>query len=110
MILAALLAVALVYVLLAVQFESFIEPFIIMITVPLGVIGVVIGLSLFGQSWNALSGIGLVILSGIVVNDGILLVERISQLRKEGFEDVHNLRGGVLAWESANLPLSKKKR
>ncbi|MCD4708505.1 MAG: efflux RND transporter permease subunit [Candidatus Sabulitectum sp.] len=84
LILAALLAVALVYVLLAVQFESFIEPLIIMITVPLGVIGVVAGLAVFGQSWNALSGIGLVILSGIVVNDGILLVERITQLRKAG--------------------------
>jgi HAE1 family hydrophobic/amphiphilic exporter-1 len=82
--LAALLAVALVYVLLAVQFESFIEPFVIMITVPLGVIGVVAGLAVFGQSWNALSGIGLVILSGIVVNDGILLVERITQLRRAG--------------------------
>ena len=82
--LAALLAIALVYVLLAVQFESFVEPFIIMITVPLGVIGVVAGLAAFGQSWNALSGIGLVILSGIVVNDGILLVERITQLRKTG--------------------------
>lgn len=84
LVLAAILAIALVYVLLAVQFESFVEPFIIMITVPLGVIGVVLGLALFGQSWNALSGIGLVILSGIVVNDGILLVERITQLRKAG--------------------------
>lgn len=84
LILAAILAIALVYVLLAVQFESFIEPLIIMITVPLGVIGVVAGLAAFGQSWNALSGIGLVILSGIVVNDGILLVERITQLRKSG--------------------------
>ena len=84
LILAALLAIALVYVLLAVQFESFVEPLIIMITVPLGVIGVVAGLAAFGQSWNALSGIGLVILSGIVVNDGILLVERITQLRKTG--------------------------
>ncbi len=86
LILAALLAIALVYVLLAVQFESFIEPLIIMITVPLGVIGVVAGLAAFGQSWNALSGIGLVILSGIVVNDGILLVERITQLRKAGLQ------------------------
>lgn len=84
LLLAAVLAVALVYVLLAVQFENFIEPFIIMFTVPLGVIGVVLGLALTGQSWNALSGIGLVILAGIVVNDGILLVERISQLRREG--------------------------
>jgi HAE1 family hydrophobic/amphiphilic exporter-1 len=57
-----------------------------MFTVPLGIIGVVAGLLLFGQSWNALSGIGLVVLSGIVVNDGILLVERISQLRREGMD------------------------
>jgi len=84
LLLAGLLAVGLVYVLLAVQFESFREPFVIMFTVPLGVIGVVAGLILFGQSWNALSGIGLVILCGIVVNDGILLVERIGQLRREG--------------------------
>ncbi|MBD3278955.1 MAG: MMPL family transporter, partial [Candidatus Aegiribacteria sp.] len=86
LILAALLAVGLVYVLLATQFESFREPFVIMFTVPLGIIGVVAGLGLFGQSWNALSGIGLVVLSGIVVNDGILLVERIGQLRKQGME------------------------
>jgi HAE1 family hydrophobic/amphiphilic exporter-1 len=84
LILAGLLAVGLVYVLLAVQFESFREPFVIMFTVPLGVIGVVAGLILFGQSWNALSGIGLVVLCGIVVNDGILLVERIGQLRRGG--------------------------
>ncbi len=84
LLLAAVLAIALVYVLLAVQFENFIEPFIIMFTVPLGVIGVVLALAVTGQSWNALSGIGLVILSGIVVNDGILLVERISQLRRQG--------------------------
>ena len=58
----------------------------IMFTVPLGVIGVVLGLALFGQSWNALSGIGLVVLCGIVVNDGILLVERIGQLRQEGLD------------------------
>jgi HAE1 family hydrophobic/amphiphilic exporter-1 len=83
-VLAALLAIGLVYVLLATQFESFREPFVIMFTVPMGIIGVVIGLALFGQSWNALSGIGLVVLSGIVVNDGILLVERIGQLRREG--------------------------
>jgi len=84
LVLAVLLAVGLVYVLLATQFESFREPLVIMFTVPMGIIGVVIGLGLFGQSWNALSGIGVVVLSGIVVNDGILLVERIGQLRKQG--------------------------
>lgn len=84
LVLAAMLAIGLVYVLLATQFESFREPFVIMFTVPMGIIGVVLGLALFGQSWNALSGIGMVVLSGIVVNDGILLVERIGQLRREG--------------------------
>jgi HAE1 family hydrophobic/amphiphilic exporter-1 len=84
LLLAALLAIGLVYVLMAVQFESLRDPFVVMFTVPMGVIGVVAALALCGQSWNALSGIGLVILSGIVVNDGILLVERISQLRREG--------------------------
>jgi HAE1 family hydrophobic/amphiphilic exporter-1 len=84
LLLAALLAIGLVYVLMAVQFESLRNPFVVMFTVPMGLIGVVAALAVCGQSWNALSGIGLVILSGIVVNDGILLVERISQLRKEG--------------------------
>jgi len=86
LILAALLAIGLVYVLMAVQFESLRDPFVVMFTVPMGTIGVVSALALCSQSWNALSGIGLVILSGIVVNDGILLVERISQLRREGME------------------------
>lgn len=58
----------------------------IMFTVPLGLVGVVLALALTGQSWNVLSGIGVVILSGIVVNDGILLVERIGQLRREGLD------------------------
>lgn len=86
LLLAAILAAALVYVLMAAQFESFKGPFVIMFTVPLGLIGVVLALLLTGQGWNALSGIGVVILSGIVVNDGILLVERIGQLRREGLE------------------------
>lgn len=84
LLLAGLLAAGLVYVLMAAQFESFKGPFVIMFTVPLGLVGVVLSLALTGQSWNVLSGIGVVILSGIVVNDGILLVERIGQLRREG--------------------------
>lgn len=84
LLLAGLLAAGLVYVLMAAQFESFRGPFVIMFTVPLGVVGVVLSLALTGQSWNVLSGIGVVIMSGIVVNDGILLVERIGQLRREG--------------------------
>lgn len=93
LILAAILAIGLVYVLLATQFESFREPFVIMFTVPLGVIGVVAALAITGQSWNALSGIGLVVLAGIVVNDGILLVERISQLRRSGSTPVEAVIG-----------------
>jgi len=84
LILAAVMAIGLVYILLAAQFESFREPFVIIFTVPMGIIGVVLALAVTGQSWNALSGIGVVVLAGIVVNDGILLVERISQLRGQG--------------------------
>lgn len=84
LLLAAILAAALVYVLMAAQFESFKGPFVIMFTVPMGLVGVVAALAVTGQGWNALSGIGVVVLSGIVVNDGILLVERIGQLRARG--------------------------
>jgi HAE1 family hydrophobic/amphiphilic exporter-1 len=84
LVLAALLAVGLVYALLAGQFESFSLPFAIMFTVPLGIVGVVLALLLTGTGIGVMSGIGVVVLAGIVVNDGILLVDRARQLRGEG--------------------------
>jgi len=82
--LAVILSVSLVFMILASQFESFINPFIIILTVPLALIGVTITLFITGISINVMSAIGMVILIGIVVNDAIIKVEFIHRLRKEG--------------------------
>jgi len=78
---ALLMAVLLVYMILAAQFESPLHPFTIMATVPLAAIGVVFGLKLFGAGINIMSLVGMVVLTGIVVNDGIIKVDFINQLR-----------------------------
>jgi len=83
---AAILAAMLVYMLMAAQFESFAQPMIIMITVPLAMFGVLIALLISGNSVNVISALGMIILVGTVVNNGIVLVEYINQLRSEGME------------------------
>ena len=80
---AILLAVFLVYLVMAAQFESFLYPFIIMFTVPLALMGAVIGLTLTGTPLSVIAAIGAIMLAGIVVNNGIVLVDRINQLRRE---------------------------
>ena len=84
--LALLLAVVLVYMVLAAQFESLLDPFIIMFSVPLGIIGVIWGLFLTGHSVNIVSLIGVIMMAGIVVSNAILLVDYTNILRKRGFE------------------------
>ncbi len=81
---AILLAVFLVYLVMASQFESFKKPFIIMFTIPLGIIGVVIVGLIFQMSINVIVLIGLIILAGIIVNNAIVLVDYIGQLQKSG--------------------------
>ena len=78
------LALLVVYLVLAAQFESFIHPFIIMLTVPLAVLGALIGLWLTGNSLNLFSQIGIVMLIGLAAKNGILIVEFANQLRDEG--------------------------
>lgn len=78
------LALLLIYLILAAQFESFIDPFIIILTVPMAVAGAVFSLWLFGQSWNIFSQIGTIMLIGLVTKNGILIVEFANQLREEG--------------------------
>jgi len=80
--LAALLAVFLVYLVMAAQFESFLHPLIIMFTVPLALTGAVYGLTLTGTPVSVIAVIGAIMLAGIVVNNGIVLVDRINQLRR----------------------------
>lgn len=81
---ALLLSLALVYMVLASQFESLVHPFTILLTVPLAVVG---GLSVFyfsGKPMNIMAYIGIIMLVGIAVNDSIILVDAINQFRKEG--------------------------
>jgi HAE1 family hydrophobic/amphiphilic exporter-1 len=84
--LALILAIFLVYLVMAAQFESFIHPFIILFTVPLGAIGVFFTLLIFGKSLSVVVFIGAIMLSGIVVNNGIVLIDYINQLRRGGKE------------------------
>lgn len=81
---AFLLALILIYLVLAAQFESFVDPFIIMITVPLALAGAVLSLDLFGQTINIFSQIGMIMLIGLVTKNGILIVEFANQKRHAG--------------------------
>ncbi len=83
---AFMLALLVVFLVLAAQFESFIHPLVIMMTVPLATFGALLGLYLTGQSLNIYSQIGLVILVGISTKNGILIVEFANQLRDQGKE------------------------
>jgi multidrug efflux pump len=78
------LALLIVYLVLAAQFESFIHPLVIMLTVPLAVLGALIGLWLTGGTLNLFSQIGIVMLIGLAAKNGILIVEFANQLRDEG--------------------------
>ncbi len=78
------LALLVVYLVLAAQFESFIHPFVIMLTVPLGVLGALLGLAVTGGTLNLFSQIGIVMLVGLAAKNGILIVEFANQLRDEG--------------------------
>jgi HAE1 family hydrophobic/amphiphilic exporter-1/multidrug efflux pump len=78
------LALVLIFLILAAQFESFIDPIIIILTVPMAVAGALFSLWLFNQSWNIFSQIGTVMLIGLVTKNGILIVEFANQLREQG--------------------------
>ena len=81
---AFLLSILLVYMIIAAQFESLLFPFAVIFSVPFALIGVIIALILTGTSLNVLSFIGLIMLAGIVVNNAIVLIDYINQLRKKG--------------------------
>ncbi len=78
------LAILLVYMIMAAKFENVFQPFIIMFTVPMGLIGAFLFLLISGNSLNIISGIGILVLIGIGVNDAIVKVEYSNQLRKQG--------------------------
>ena len=78
------LALLIVFLVLAAQFESFVHPLVIMLTVPLGVAGAVFSLAVAGLSLNIYSQIGMILLIGLMAKNGILIVEFANQLRDEG--------------------------
>ncbi|BDX39403.1 acriflavin resistance protein [Tenuifilaceae bacterium CYCD] len=78
------LALVLVYLILAAQFESFRDPLIIMFTVPLALAGAILSLWIFGHTLNIFSEIGIIVLVGIVTKNGILIVEFANQKKQEG--------------------------
>jgi len=83
---AFLLATLLVYMIMASQFESFRHPFVIMFTIPLGLIGVILALLVSGKPVSLPVLIGFIILAGIAVNNGIVMVDYINQLKRRGVE------------------------
>ncbi|UCF65159.1 MAG: efflux RND transporter permease subunit [bacterium] len=90
--LALLLAIFMVYIVMASQFESFLHPFVILFTVPLALIGVAIVLFIIGIPLNIMVFLGLIMLAGIVVNNAIVLVDYINQLRKKGLSKLDAIR------------------
>src|ERR687893_784705 len=83
-----LLALVFIYLVLSAQFESFVDPLVIMLTVPLAITGALIALHLTGGTLNVYSQIGLITLVGLITKHGILLVEFANQLQEQGHSRV----------------------
>lgn len=83
---ALFLALGLIFLVLAAQFESFIDPFIIMVTVPLAIAGAILFLWVFGQTFNIFSQIGMIMLIGLVTKNGILIVEFANHQQESGLK------------------------
>ena len=91
-----ILAILLIYMIMAAQFESLVHPLTVMFTVPFGLIGVILILLLTGNSLSMVSLLGVIILTGVVVNNGIVLVDYVNQLRAKGMsKDEALIQGGV---------------
>jgi HAE1 family hydrophobic/amphiphilic exporter-1 len=83
---ALILSIVLVYMVMACQFESLMHPLIILLTIPFAIVGTIILFFILGISFNMMALIGIIMLGGIAVNDSIILIDRINQLRRSGME------------------------
>ncbi|NLG19632.1 MAG: efflux RND transporter permease subunit [Fibrobacter sp.] len=81
---ALVISIILIYMVMAAQFESFSQPFVVMFTVPLAFIGIIAGLMIMGHPLSVPAFMGVIILAGVVVNNGIVMISFINDLRKEG--------------------------
>ena len=88
---ALVLAVFLVYIVMASQFESLVHPLVILFTIPLALVGAVLALFLTGTTVNVVAFIGIIMLAGIVVNNAIVLVDLINQLQAQGMEKTSSI-------------------
>jgi len=95
--LALCLAAVLVYMVMAVQYESLLYPFIIMFTMPLAAVGAIALLAMAGESISVTAIIGLIVLAGVVVNNGIVMVDFINQLKATGMKTPEAVRKASLA-------------
>jgi HAE1 family hydrophobic/amphiphilic exporter-1 len=93
------LALLLVFMILAAEFENFLHPFVILLSVPMGLVGAVLALWVTGSGFNTMSLIGIVVLAGIVDNDAVVKVDFINQMRRDGLP----LRQAILAAGHARL-------
>ena len=94
---AFILAIVLIYLILAAQFESFRDPFVILLTVPLALAGALISLWYFNQTINIFSQIGMIMLIGLVTKNGILIVEFANQRREQGLSKVEAVKSAATA-------------
>ncbi len=83
---ALILSIVLVYMVMACQFESLLHPLIILLTIPFAIVGTIILFYLMHLTFNMMALIGVIMLGGIAVNDSIILIDRINQLRRSGME------------------------
>ena len=97
LLLAVCLAIFMVYMVMASQFESFLHPFVILLTVPLGMVGVILSLALTSTPISVVVLIGAVMLTGIVVNNAIVLIDFINQRRREGMAKLEAIIDGARA-------------
>src|SRR5665647_2437046 len=81
---ALILSIILVFMVLAAEFESIIQPFVILLTIPLALVGTILTFFVLGKSLNMMAYIGIIMLGGIAVSNAIILIDRINQLRETG--------------------------
>ncbi len=94
---ALILALILIYLVLAAQFESFIDPFIIMLTVPMALAGALISLWYFNQTLNIFGEIGIIVLIGLVTKNGILIVEFANQRKEQGLKVIDAVKDSAVS-------------
>lgn len=94
---AFILALLLVYLILAAQFESFKDPLIIMLTVPLALAGAILALWYTDSTLNIFSQIGIIVLIGIVTKNGILIVEFANQRKEDGLNTVNAVKEAAIS-------------